>query len=93
MSVKADEVALRRAVLRNGKSSPLRLVSLGRVHTSTCDDYPLPVVAWSLMHHRRLYRVLEKWTDRGWWEYGVSPRTGWLTRAGIAAFAQEIVGS
>lgn len=45
------------------------------------------------MHHRRLYRVLEKWADRGWWEYGVSLRTGWLTRAGIAAFAQEIVGA
>jgi hypothetical protein len=29
--------------------------------------------------HKRGYYLLEKWDDKGWWEYGVSLRTGWFT--------------
>lgn len=25
------------------------------------------------------WRTLEKWTDKGWYEYGVSVAAGWLT--------------
>ncbi len=27
---------------------------------------------------KRLYRWLEKWESRGWWECGVSLRSGWV---------------
>lgn len=27
----------------------------------------------------RAQDLLEKWADNGWWEYGVSVRSGWLT--------------
>lgn len=28
---------------------------------------------------KRAYSLLNKWTDRDWWEYGVSMRSGWFT--------------
>ncbi len=31
------------------------------------------------IHPNRAYRLLEKWTAKGWWEYGVSMRCGWFT--------------
>lgn len=33
------------------------------------------------MPPRRLYYLLEKWADNDWWEYGVSMRCGWFTKA------------
>ena len=30
------------------------------------------------MHVNRLYYILEKWSDNGKWEYGVSLQTGWF---------------
>jgi hypothetical protein len=38
----------------------------------------------ALMHHKRAWRILEKWSRRGWYEYGVSLDLGWLTPAGRA---------
>lgn len=34
---------------------------------------------------KRLHYVLNKWTDKGWWEYGTALTSGWLTEAGLAA--------
>lgn len=38
--------------------------------------------------------LLTKWVRRGFWEYGVSLRTGWMTEAGIEwareAIAREV---
>ena len=31
------------------------------------------------MHEKRVYGLLNKWTDRGWWEFGVTMRSGWFT--------------
>jgi hypothetical protein len=28
---------------------------------------------------KRAWRLLAKWSDNGWWEYGVSLRGGWWT--------------
>ena len=36
------------------------------------------------MHHKRVDYILNKWTNKGWWNYGVSARTGWLTEAGVS---------
>lgn len=30
------------------------------------------------MHHKRLWSILEKWADAGWWDYGVTVRAGWF---------------
>lgn len=39
------------------------------------------------MHPRRAEYLFNKWIDKGWWECGVSARTGWLTPAGLAKAA------
>ena len=32
---------------------------------------------------KQLMYYLQKWSDMGWWDYGVSLRTGWFTDWGI----------
>jgi hypothetical protein len=36
------------------------------------------------IHHKRATYLLLKWTEKGWWEYGVSPRSGWFTPLGLS---------
>lgn len=36
---------------------------------------------------KRFYSLLAKWERKGWWEYGVSLRGGWLTPEGRKALA------
>jgi len=40
-----------------------------------------PSQYWEAMTKRQ-HRILEKWSDKGQWEYGVSVRSGWLTEVG-----------
>lgn len=42
------------------------------------------------MHHKRTWSLLEKWSRKGWYEYGVSVRVGWLTPEGIER-AKELI--
>lgn len=35
--------------------------------------------------------VLTKWTEKGWWDYGVSLRTGWITDKGRAGFLRRAI--
>jgi hypothetical protein len=35
------------------------------------------------MHPKRLEAILRKWGRRGWFESGISTRTGWMTPDGI----------
>lgn len=37
------------------------------------------------MHYKRAWYLLEKWCDKGWYEYGVTLDLGWLTPEGIQA--------
>lgn len=46
------------------------------------DDY------WALLTKRQYY-ILDKWTRKGWWEYGVSLRSGWMTQEGIIALTDD----
>lgn len=39
---------------------------------------------------KRLWYWLGKWSDRNWWDYGVSLRSGWFTDEGKARVAQLI---
>lgn len=35
---------------------------------------------------KQWYYYLTKWSDKGWFDYGVSARTGWFTPEGITHF-------
>lgn len=37
------------------------------------------------VNDKRYHYVLSKWSDRGWWNYGVSLRSGWLESVGREA--------
>ena len=34
------------------------------------------------MHYKRAWYLLEKWTDKGWYDYSVTEDMGWLTETG-----------
>jgi len=35
------------------------------------------------IHYKRAWYLLEKWTCRGWYEYGVTLDLGWMTPEGM----------
>ena len=39
---------------------------------------------------KRKTSILEKWSDKGLWEYGVSLRAGWLTKKGWEWLQKEV---
>jgi len=63
------------------------LVKLARERPKQAADGPFAdAVGASLgIHPKRVDYLLQKWTDKGWWNYGVSARSGWLEPAGIEA--------
>jgi hypothetical protein len=48
-----------------------------------CDG--LPSVLWDYLGKREYY-ILDKWADKGYWDYGSSLRAGWLTDEGKKKF-------
>ena len=52
---------------------------LGAAPTCTATE----LAAKLSMNEKRAEYLLGKWTDKGWWDYGVSLRTGWLTEKGL----------
>lgn len=68
MSAKPDEILLfRRMRLERGHPMGRRLF---------VDE----VGAELGIHAKRVEYLLDKWSERGWWDYGISARTGWFTR-------------
>lgn len=55
--------------------------ALQREQTSPFDESCADIA-----HPNRVLYVIEKWSGKGWWQYGVSLRCGWLTNQGRAAF-------
>lgn len=55
----------------------------------TMGKFATDVAAEIGMHVKRAEYLLQKWTDKGWFNYGVSARSGWLTEAGFA-FAKQL---
>lgn len=51
---------------------------------------PREFEALGLMHDNRLYSILDKWTNKGWIDYGVSVRYAWLTDEGKAALRARL---
>lgn len=41
---------------------------------------------------RQLWSILDKWSDWGWWDYGVSIRGGWLTEVGREELLRRLNG-
>lgn len=39
------------------------------------------------IHPNRAQYLFEKWVKKGWWECGVSARTGWVTEKGKGVVA------
>lgn len=37
------------------------------------------------MHPKRSEYILAKWSERGWWDWGVAIMTGWITEEGWRA--------
>ncbi len=44
-------------------------------------DVPMYAGAALDIHPNRVHRICEKWITKGWFECGVSARTGWITDA------------
>lgn len=65
--MKPDEVALFN-LLRDERPQPTRAAP-------TID----PLADRLGIPRKRAWRLLEKWSDKGWWDCGVSDRTGWFT--------------
>ena len=44
---------------------------------------PRAIAAMLNMNPKRSWYLCQKWTDKGWYDYGVSVDTGWLTPQGV----------
>lgn len=52
-----------------------------------CEEKPyINGEAFKYSDDKQLMYYLEKWDLKGWWESGVSTRTGWFTPEGIEHF-------
>lgn len=40
---------------------------------------------------KQLHYYLDKWTQKGWWNYGVTARSGWWTPEGIEYFKKLLL--
>jgi len=68
------------------KDDELRYMkALANLRTSSMSLDPLAdYVAEQLgINHKRADYILRKWENKGWWDYGVSLRAGWLTADGM----------
>jgi hypothetical protein len=76
MSKKPDEIALYAALRERARIgvSPWAMPRCPGMEAVEAEIARLGI------HPKRAYGLIEKWTLRGWWEYGVSLRTGWFTR-------------
>ena len=74
---KPDELKLMRAVLANG----------GRNVATTAPHFLHQQLG--IPENRATY-LFHKWTGKGWWDWGVTPRTGWLTPEGRTAMAEMV---
>ena len=45
------------------------------------------------MHYKRAWYILDKWSGKGWYEYGVALDLGWLTPEGIQVAEELIEGN
>jgi len=80
VNVKADEKALLIGV------ASIELDEQGKRK-----ELPWDVAPRLGIHPKRAQYLYQKWTDKGWFNYGVSARTGWLEPEGLAE-AKRLAG-
>lgn len=51
------------------------------------NEYKIPYERWDGLTKRH-YSLLAKWSRKGYWDYGVSIRSGWATDKGKEYFTQ-----
>lgn len=73
---RADEVALFAELRKRSADNPVRAhngyIGGGRAMIALWDELAIP-------HNRGEY-LLQKWTSKGWWDYGTWAKGGWFTR-------------
>lgn len=52
-------------------------------------EYPRKITQRLGMNHKRADYIFSKWTDKGWYDYGVCVDMGWLTDEGEAVNIEE----
>lgn len=79
--IKADEVTL-------------LMLMQQRCRTAGSDtgESPREIIADSshLITEKRAHYILQKWTGKGWYDWGTVIDGGWLTEAGMVASFEEI---
>lgn len=82
--MKPDEQAFLIAVANEPEVEQLSSLLLGfGVHViKTYSHSPRDIGARLGIHRKRVEYLCQKWTDRRWYEYGVSVDLGWLTEEG-----------
>lgn len=53
------------------------------------NEFKVPRDLWDLLTKRQYY-LLEKWDDKGYWDCGVSVRSGWATDEGKEYFKRVL---
>ncbi len=67
-------------------TQPVKPDEIELMRAVAAHDGRVPYELWETLTKRQYY-ILSKWTwPKGWWEYGVSLRGGWLTDKGRAHF-------
>lgn len=51
--------------------------------------FPRDLIPYSGLHYKRAWYLLGKWSAKGWYDYGTTLDSGWLTPEGAKA-AQEL---
>ena len=66
--IKPDEKCFMVALHEAGGKNPRPLIN--------SDDFE--------MHYKRAWYLLNKWAEKGWYDWGVTLDMGWLTEEGVA---------
>ena len=53
------------------------------------EEFPREIMKTMSINRKRALYLLDKWADKGWYEYGTSLDLGWLTKEGIEAAESE----
>lgn len=72
--MKVDEFWLLHQLQTSSYKTPRELIDRG--------DFPI--------NKKRAYYLLEKWVDKGWYEYGVCIDLGWLTELGKSIWLLKV---
>lgn len=53
-------------------------------------ETPRDIIQQFPINHKRAWYILEKWTSKGWYSYGVNLELGWITPEGEKELERRI---